>query len=207
MPAIIALIVLVAIFVVPKLVQNGRDQSLKEQVAWTTTTSSEWDSPRALELWQYIHNFQNRYSVEDKYRISTKDEWDIAKSLIEKCRSDLAADFSQNRVQSTKYTADLTPEEYFVFSLSYFLSENQTKTVFLGQIMYIEIDRVSYSAWSYDATYSITDFGMVFHKLRYITSLYCLDHPRIKSMIGYMNPTDQKKTLDTGIYKISVMST
>lgn len=206
MPAVIAIIVLILVFVVPKLIQNGRDQSLKEQVAWTTTTSNSWDSPRALELWQYIHNIQNRYRVEDKYKISTKEEWDIAKSLIEKCRSELASDFLQNRVQSTKYTSALTPEEYFIFSLSYFLSENQTKKELLGHKMYIEIDRVSYSAWSYDATYSITEFGMVFHKLRYITSLYCLDHPRIKAMIGFMDPADQKKTLDSGVYKMSVMS-
>ena len=207
MPAIIGILLLIAIFVIPKLVQNSRDQSLKEQVAWTTTTSRAWDSPRALELWQYIHNIQNHYHVDTKYRISSNQEWELAKAIIEKCRSDLANDFSQNRVQSTKYTSSLTPEEYFVFSLSYFLSENKTKKELLGQKMYIEVDRVSYSAWSYDATYSITEFGMVFHKLRYITTLYCVDHPRIKAMIGFMDPADQKETLDSGIYKVSVMST
>lgn len=196
---------IVAIIVIPKLIQSNRDETLKKQVAWTTTTSNSWDSPRALELWQYVYNIQNRYVSDNKYRISSKEEWEMAKNIIEKCRAELSADFSQNRVHSTQSTAALTPEEYFVFSLSYFLSQHKTKTSLDGKILYNEIDRKNFKDGGVDISYDITNFGIVFHKLRYITSLYCLDHPRIKAMIGYMDPESSKKTIDSKTYKISFM--
>ena len=71
----------------------------------------------------------------------------------------------------------ISGEEYFMFSISNYLEEHQCDYQFSSHDMHKEtISFKSYGSWGgplYDAEYALTDFAIVYHKLYYISLLYC----------------------------------
>ena len=72
----------------------------------------------------------------------------------------------------SKYAA--SGEDYFMAAFYNFLTEHQCYHEVVGHAM--QKERIAYKDYGYgcdDATYLLSDFGLLYHKLLYITFCYC----------------------------------
>ncbi len=204
----IGLAIIIGIFVVPKLIEGYRESKLKEQIAWTTTQNNSWDSPRALELWQYIHNIQVEYELEEFCRISGNDEWNIAKSIIQECTDEIGKKYLDRRIEASKALSALSSEEFFFSSLYLFLWKHDYDSI-CSKPKY----RDSFVTENEDGypirRHYLTAEGIVFYKLLYVTCLYCKQNQRINCIetgVWILHDTDEyyRKVLKSKIYDKSI---
>lgn len=173
---IICILILIVVYAFYKLYKYSQERILKDLVAWCVTTNS--DEYRCnLRLRDYIHNAQNKAQLPPEYRISNDNEWLLTTEILDAFQKDLTQNFFCGRLYTIKSKYVIPGEHYFMFSLCDFLQQHQCEYEFLGHPMHI--DRISYKEYGrwggvhFDATYSLSEFAIVFHKLYYITYLFC----------------------------------
>lgn len=198
---IIFILVFVFIFLFSKLREFYRDKSLRELVAWSVTGGG------GIPLWSKVSNAQIKHKLSKEYCIAGDEEWDYAKEIIDEYRKDLTQSYFKGHLKVIKSKYVVQGEEYFMFARYAFLSDHQCDYKFLGHDMHI--DTVSfnrYGNWGgplYDATYSLTDFAVVFHKMHYITYMYCRGSEILKPFVPAWNEENLKEILDTKQIQIS----
>ena len=163
-------------YIIKKSIENSREKKLKAIVAWCATDNSNTFRYN-LHLWEYILNAQIKLNLLPEYRISTDKEWNLAKDIIKGFQRDITQKYFSNQlsIPTSKYV--IAGETYFMYLLQGYCEEHQCDYGFLGYDMHKEtISYKSYGSWGgllYDATYSLTDFAMVLHKLYYISYMHC----------------------------------
>lgn len=112
------------------------------------------------------------------------------------------------RLPKTKYEID--GKTYFMGTLLNYLQEHQCDSVFIGNNMHEKrIEYKEYGTWGkklYDATYIITDFSVILHKLYYITYIFC-KNSKIFNPNGnlFYNEHAIENIIDSGQISISQM--
>jgi hypothetical protein len=166
--------VFVAIIAFGKWHKYEKEQRLRELISW----SAIGDYCPAFNRYSYVVgpliavlNAQHNDAIDKKYRI-TEEEKQYAKKIIEEYQIDIMRSyFEGNRIViKSKYAV---PEKtYFMFALYVFLCDHQSE-------------------------YSIRDSAAVFHKMHYITYMYCKSSNILRDHVPNWNERNLKEILDT----------
>jgi hypothetical protein len=202
---IITILVFAFIFLLSKLMEFYRDRSLRELVAWSVSTDNH--ARCNLSLSEYIIKTQNKLSLPQEHRVSGSAEIDYMKAILTEYQRYLTQSYFNGYLKVIKSKYVIQGEDYFMFSLYTFLSEHQCDYEFIEQDMHKQrISYKEYGSWSvthFDATYSLTDFAVVFHKMHYITYMYCRNNEILKALVPAWNEKTLKEILDTKQLQVS----
>jgi hypothetical protein len=172
---IIALAVLLGGIVIYLLVDRYRKKELKNIIGWCATKDSNLCRCN-LSLKSYILNLQIQMKLLPEYRI-TEDEWSTVELILADFQKKLLDHYFSDSVHIPKSKYVIKKEIYFMFMLQEYLCQHQCEYRFLEHDMHQDvISHKSYGSWGgslYDATYSLTDFAITFHKLYYVAYMSC----------------------------------
>ena len=201
--------ILVAITAFEKWHEHSKAQKLRDLVSWSVIKSKPNEllvHAHDLPLWAYLKNAQLKY-LSQEYRISGDDEWQSVNEILEEYQKDLTQSYFRGHLKLIKSKYEVQAKDYFMLMLHVFLFEHQCDDKFLGYDMHQErIACKSYgstfSAGS-DSTYTLSDFAIVFHKMHYITYMYCRGNDILKDLVPEWNEKNLIKILDTKQIEIS----
>ena len=162
----------------------------------------------SLPLYSYIANAQIKLNIPSEYKIGGTNEWDIVKNILTEFQKELIQDYFNSNLKIVKSKYVIPGEHYFMFALTSFLEDHQCDYDFQGNNMRKEqLSYKRYGDWGgpcYDATYSLTDFALVYHKLYYITYLFCKRSEIFNPKgVAFQNSESIKSILDTKQIQIS----
>ena len=203
------LFVLLAIIAFVKWHEYTQEKKLRDLVSWSAIgdySPSLGRNSYVRELLFAVLNAQYNEDIDEKYRI-TEEEKQYVIEIIEDYQRDIMRSYfkGQNIVIKSKYV--ISGKDYFMLMLYTFLSEHQCDYDFLGHDMHKE--RVSYKSYGssitagFDATYALTDFSVVFHKMYYIAYMYCRRSDSLRKYIPEWNENNIKEILDTNQIQLS----
>lgn len=200
MSNLFTLSILALIYCIYQIVQYRKNTNFRELVAWCVTKDNSLYRCN-LRLRDYIHNAQNRLRIPDEYRIQS-DEWNIVNEILCQYQSDLKEDYFCGKAYIIKSKYVIPGETYFMFSLSNYLDDHQCDREFLSYDMHKEtLSYKSCGSWGsplYDAKYRISDFSNIYHKLFYISLLYCQEDEIINPKhVEYWKCSNVKNILDS----------
>jgi hypothetical protein len=202
--------VFVAIIAFTKWRELTKERELRNLVSWSTVRSRPNElliHAHDLPLWSYISNSQIELKLPQDYRIGGDDEWAYTKEILEEYQKDLTQSYFKGHLIVIKSKYVISGENYFMASLYAFLSEHQCDYKFIGHDMHKE--RISYKRYgegfssAYDVIYALTDFAIVFHKMHYITYMYCRRNDILRSLVPEWNEKNLKEILDTKQIQLS----
>lgn len=189
--------------------QYSQAQQLKSLVAWSIIPDHPFldINGHEIPLWSYISNSQIQLNLPQEYRISGDNEWVWAKEIIDEYQNNLVLSYFKGDLTNIRSNGVIKGEAYFMNALQYFLKKHQCDYKFLGYDMHKErVEHKQHGDWGgpcYDATFSLTDFAIVFHKLYYIAYLYCKNNKTLNPVgDAYRNDDFIKRVLDTQKLKV-----
>lgn len=199
MPELIVVLVLAIAVAIYLFVKNNRKESLHKQVEWVTSTNDGWDGPRDMAIWKYVYNVQVERNIPQQYRITRNDDWDLVRAIIKECADNVGKDYLNRRLEPGAEYAALTQQEFFFAQLYYHLRIKASKyNKICGRDMFSRVENFV-NEYGYDAKKCfLSDAGVVYYKLCYITALYCKDNPRIncvKTGVWITGDDDVYKTI------------
>ena len=129
-----------------------------------------WVIDDASKVFSYMQRTCKKLNIEEKYLINSEVEKKIAFEII-----DIYQQHSKDWYLSCSdnFKLAIMPyNDFFMYYFEKFLSE-QNGRYFNESKMYIEISRERFENGSYESKCSITEYGVVYNKLHYMTHLYC----------------------------------
>lgn len=199
--ALILIVFWVGYFLVTKYRKLSWKNELSERVSWIVS-----DKKRDMSLWKYVWNAQNHCKIAEQYRIATDEEWQLVREILEEFKKDLSRNYFDGVLKApikSKYV--INEEQYLMLYLCSFLKERQCNGEFLGYEMHDEIIEHNYYGYSnFSATYRISDFAVVYHKLLYIAYVVCKTSNGI-NIDGqfYYNESSIEEVITKKILKVS----
>lgn len=201
--------IFVAIIAFAKWHKLSQERKLRDLVSW----SAIGDYCPALNRHSYVRelliailNAQYNTAINQKHRI-TEDEKKCVIEIIEEYQKDIMRSYFKGQLKIIESKYAISGENYFMLALYSFLSEHQCDYEFLGHDMHKErLEYKRYGDWGgpcYDATYSLTDFAIVFHKMHYITYMYCKNSEILKDKVPSWNENNLKEILDSNQIQVS----
>ena len=146
-----------------------------------------------------INEAQHQLNIAFKYQIGTAD-MEYAKLIIELYRKELNKKFLNNTLRLDRYITKMTDTEYFFLTFHSFLRKHDCDTSLSGKDLLNLKQKESLGMWGaqrYRAEYTLTEFGVVFYKLYYVTLLYCETNPSINNENKFRGSDNVKRTLNT----------
>lgn len=209
LPLVVVIIVLIIVIIYAfwRLKQYAEVQKLHNLVVWCIITKMDTFS-HSMPLWSYISNAQIKLSIPEKYRISGEAEWKTVKDILAEFQKDLSKEYFCGNLKIPKSKYVIPGEDYFMFALQSFLGEHQCDYEFLGHDMHKErISYKEYGSWGalhFDASYALSDFAIVYHKLYFVAYSFC-ENSKVFNPKGtaYRNTKDIKDIIDTKQIDIS----
>ena len=195
---------------------------LFEKVAWCVVDDSKVRSN--LSLLDWLRNVQfyakrkeanyffphgdKLFLIEEKYWLR-ETEFDCAKQILKAYQKDLIQKYFTNHLIEYSFTRKLTEAEYFLCTLNEFLEDHECEKTFDGNQMYNTKKYKDLGCWGtplFEATYELTDFAVVYHKMYFIAQTYCLTlrkNPLDTDTTSYQNAEATRKVLDTREIEVS----
>lgn len=203
-----AILIFAIICMADKLKKFYQEKKIKNWVSWVVVYNTLAVSSHDMPLWMYIHNAQIKLGIDERYRISTDEEWKFAKEIIQEFQNNLMQSYFKGNLGLIKSKYVIYGEDYFMYKLGSFLEEHQCDYEFLGYKMHKErISYKKYGSWGgelFDASYVISDFSVVYHKLYHTVYMFCKNCKSLnENGLRYSNGEFLKEILDTKQIKIS----
>jgi hypothetical protein len=157
----------------------------------------------------FFPNADKLFLIEEKYWFKDDEEISIAKEILREYQKDLIQRYFTGRLSVDRSTHKLTDEEYFLVTLKDFLEQRECDKYFNDHQMYITKSYKDHGSWGtplFDATYELTDYAVVYHKMYLIAQVYCLTlrkNPLDTDTMSFHNSEYSKKVLDTREMKVS----
>ena len=120
-----------------------------------------------IPLWAHLNNAQIHANIRDEYRIYGDEEWEAAKGIIARYQKNLAKSYFDGILWVPKSIHVVQNEDYFVYMLYVYLCEHM-----------------------------ISGRDVVFHKMHYITYMYCKESMSLKKNVPAWNESVLKEALD-----------
>lgn len=158
-------------------------ENLKEWVAWSICESDgiRWNIP----LWVHLRDAQLKDYIQDKYRLSSEEEWESARKIIERYQKELTRSYFDGRLWTLKSIYGITGKDYFIYMLYVYLCENAN----YGQATVFHLLQNN----------EIGNRNIVFHKMHYITYMYCKENLALQKNVPAWNESRLKEILDKEI--------
>lgn len=198
---IISIFLLAAIVAFSKWRELSQERELRHLVSWSVIGGG------GIPLWAEVSNAQIGLNLTKEYRISGDDEWQFVKEILDEYKQDLMKSYFEERLCTLKSKYVIQGEAYFMLTLYTFLLKHQCDYKFLNHDMHKE--RVAYKSYGstissgFDATYSLTEFALVFHKMLYITYGYCIGNNIAREFVPEWQEKNLKEILDTKKIEVS----
>jgi hypothetical protein len=210
MAEVIIVMVIVIAFLSYKFYESHKEKELRKLVSWSVIgdycpTLNSYSYNR--ELFITIMNTQHKYGIKKKYCITEETEEEYMREIIEEFQKEMARSYFRGVLKTVKGKYTIREEHYFMLSLFCFLTKHQCDSKFLGYDMHKE--RVSFKDYgnlNFDATYTLTDFAIVYHKMYYITRVFYNNcKPLIESNLAlpYNNEKAIEEILNTKQIELS----
>ena len=221
-----ALVILVFVFcfLVYKTHQYSLAKTLKSRVSWCVTDNSniyrcnmsllEWlcnvpHYAKRKERNYFFPNADKSFPIDEKYWLSGEEELNIAKEILYAYQKELSQEYFSGQLSVSRFVCKLSNAEYFLVTLKEFLEKYECKDTFNDKRMYSTKSYKSFGSWGvplFDATYELTDFAVVYHKIYLIAQIYCLalrENPLDTTTTSYHSAEYTKKVLDTREMEVS----
>ena len=185
MEIVFGLIFLVALFGIPKLLQQHRDNTLKDQVTFVSAKSDN-ASGRYMPLMGYVIKQQDSLGIESDCSLRSSKECSFAEIIISDCAKKVNEDYLNKRFEATSALSKLTSEEFFFSRLYLYLWDFDLKGYpdLLG--------RTIWNTLSDSEERILSEDGVAFYKLLYIACSYCQRNSRVNCFsTGVWITTDQ----------------
>lgn len=194
-----------------KLRELYREKKMKKLISWIAINNSPVTSLYGHDapLWTYISDAQYHLKIKKEYCILEEQDWKLAKEILEKFQLYAVQLYLRGELKIIKSKYEIWGEHYFMFLLQSYLMKHQCDDKFFGYDMHKErISYKEYGRWGgalFDATYALTDFAVVYHKMYYITNIYCKNCKSIieSNMALFIDEKNTEKILDTRQIEIS----
>jgi hypothetical protein len=173
--------ILFAVWVVGSIIafikwyEYAKEKQLRDLVKW----SAIGDYSPALGRYGYVRellivvlNAQFDDAIDKKYRITEESEKQYVIKIIEDYQKDIMHAYFKGQLTMIKSKYVIDRKDYFMFMLYAFLSDHQ-------------------------CDYDLTDFTVVFHKMHYITYMYCRRNEILRSLVPEWKEKNLKEILDT----------
>ena len=194
-------LVLFAVVAAYKWLELSRMKELRELVAWSVTGG--YHPPSGVnsydrELWTAILVAQHQLSIPKEYWIDEKEDFEICHEIIKEYQADIARKYFLDQLSLIKSKYRVSREDYFMVSFYNFLTKRECYDEVVGHAMHKErIAYTDYGYGNYDATYLLSDFGYVYHKLLYTTFCYCKNSKVINDEPQYALGEDRENGIRT----------
>ena len=202
---LLSIFVFVAIVAFSKWRDLSQERKLRNLVAWSVAQEKPNELlvyAHDLPLWAYLKNAQIKH-LSQEHCISGDNEWKFAKEILAEYQKDLTQNYFKGYLKLMKSKYVMRGEEYFMFRLYVFLSNHECDYEFLGYNMHKEmVERNGNCGEPHNATYSLTEFAIVLHKMHYITYMYCRENDILRDFIPEWNEKIIKEILDTKLIQI-----
>lgn len=202
MDLILFLLILTVIYCIHKLYQYKQQSQLRYLVSWSVTThfNSVPSIRPGLDLIDYIYRAQRNLKIPTDYCFTKQSELDVVYLLLAEYQRSIAQKFFNYNLNPPRFKKRLSGEQYFMYMLCMMLKQHQCDNVYLSHDMHEKrISYTEYGSWggpNYDATYTLSDFALTYHKLYYVTYLFC-KNDQILNQTGYFIDSDYIKKIST----------
>ena len=179
--------------------QKKYKRNLFDKVQWIATKSFEDSNSYIIvrdNLFEYIEQAQFSLNVEENFCIdfSNEQEKDFICKILDIHKQNIIDSFFRNSLTKHKDYYNLNNLEYYMFHLMNFLEKNERRDKFNEKVLYefFHKDEVY-------RTYKLTDYGISYQKLYYITFLFCANNEKTKLLLDNANHTLNgiKKIIET----------
>ena len=224
-----AMIIVLAIFFLAFIVlvdiacKRHKEKQLFGRVSWCVTDDSNTRCNMSLLDWLnrvphyskkkspdcFFPNADKLFVIDEKYWLQSEEEFATAREILCVYQKELSQKYFSGHLSAGGSMSKLTNEEYFLVTLKDFLEKYECKKVFWDHDMYTTKEYKSYGSWGgplFDATYVLSDFAVVYHKMYLITQIYCLTLRKNASntnALSFERTEATKKVLDTREMKVS----
>ena len=173
-----------------------KKQNLHEKVAWISGIypySTKTLKSREWQLYEYIEIEQREQQIPQQYRIdfSNETEKEYLNQILNKHKERVIEHYFRNHLKETKGIYELTPLEYYFFSLHCFVYDNlcyhKDNDVYKNK-EYI-------SKWQYKC--QLSEYGKVYHKLELITHSYIEHNNKVQSLFEYIDKERKEHIVET----------
>lgn len=145
---------------------------------WVAWSVCESDNIRYnIPLWAHLKDAQIHAHICDEYRIAGEEEWESAKEIIQRYQKNLTKSYFNGQLWALKSIYGISGKDYYIYMLYVYLCEHQ-----------------------------IYGHNIVFHKMHYITYMYCKDNLALQKNIPAWNESVLKEILDDDIAKKQISS-
>lgn len=192
---------------IPKYRKYRDHTGLYNLVSWCVTKDSSLYRCN-LPLISYVFNVQKELEIPPQYRLSLGQDKTVTEELLGLFQNELINAYFDGSLKHIKSKYVIPGNHYFMFALNSFLYDHQCDSCINGHDMHKKtLEYNQYGSWGaplFDACYELSDFGIVYHKLYYITYLFCKNSKVLNSKgEAYLYSERIKKILDTGRIDIS----
>lgn len=203
MTLILFLLILLLSYCIHELYSYKQHSQLYYLVGWSVTTnySSAPSIRPGLDLIDYIYRAQRNLGIHADYCFSSQSELDTVALLLKEYQRSLSQKYFNGHLLPPKYKKPISGEQYFMYMLCNMLKHHQCDSHYMNHDMHAK--RLSYvegGLWgiqNYDATYSLSDFALTYHKLYYVTYLFCQNDSVLNQTCDFTDSDSIKKIIDT----------
>lgn len=198
---LLALYVFISILAFDKWREFSREKKLREYVSWHFTGYD------GIPLWAEISNVSSKLELSAEYWIVDRDN-EFVDVILDGFKKDLTECYFRGCLRLLKSKQEVRCRDYFLIALCGYLKEHRFDYNFLGYDMRKEMisrnPRDITTGSGSERTYILTDFAIVYHKLYYITYMFC-KNSQITNPCGedFHNDNYIKEILDTGRMTVS----
>lgn len=191
------------IYCIYKLYQCKKQSRLRYLVSWSVTTyfSNAPSIRPGSDLIDCIYKAQRNLKIPAKYCFTNESELDVLYLLLEEYQRSIAQKFFNFSLNPPKCKKRLSGEQYFMYMLCTMLKQHQCDSEYLRHNMHDKrISYTEYGSWgcpNYDAVYSLSEFALTYHKLYYVTHLFCKNDPILSQTFDFSDSDFIKKNIDT----------
>ena len=105
------------------------------------------------------------------------EEYAMLNDILRSYKLNLAHSFFRNQLIFPWRFRKMDERDYLFLPLNSYLSKHETDHEFCGHVMHEHIESEYYKGGGHKGDYHLTDFGVVFTKLRYLALVYCIQTP------------------------------
>lgn len=179
------------IALVVTLKKKSEFNDYKENAGWLICKRRNCSvGERDSDYLSYILSVQNKLNLDEKYHIKTEEEKSIANEILDAFRNEIIFQYfygtlsiPKNEYLSKFKYIPFSKTDLLIINLEDFLSSNSGKSYIGDNKMHEKtLSKYENGYTLGDYQYQLSDFGLVFFKLYYITNLYCNQSKTIFSL-------------------------
>jgi len=166
------------------------NKKVRDRIGW-------WLTEKPHNILDYLQNKCLKGTIDAQYMITEQSEQEIAHEIIKLYQEETKDIYIKEHYAVNRRFAKMDYSEYFAYFFERYLGKHD-KPFFNGNRMYIEISREYFddNHTSYDTKYKLTDYGVVYYKMYYMSRLFCEKSVYINERCDY-HSAGLKEVIDT----------